>query len=56
MKIVIQFRFQRSTKNTHVFEEIAPEGQSPVVGSLYVQQFAMKEPKKALTVTIEDAE
>jgi hypothetical protein len=49
---VLHFAHEKSTKNTERFAEQLEEGQPPVIGSLYVQKFAVGN-AKSLTVTIE---
>jgi hypothetical protein len=36
----IHFSFEKSTKNTHKFEEVEQPGQAKIIGSLYVQKHA----------------
>lgn len=36
----ILFQREKETKNTVKFEEVPPEGQPKIIGSLYVQKFA----------------
>ena len=49
------FVTERETKNTVRFQEEA-EGKPPVIGTLYVQRWALGEPlPQRLTVTIEAA-
>lgn len=48
----ISFEFERSTKNTHRFAEVAEEGEA-VIGTLYIQKSAIgEEPPESITVTI----
>ena len=50
------FVTERETKNTVRFQEEATSGKPPVVGTLYVQRWALGEPlPQRLTVTIEAA-
>ena len=53
-KIVITFKYNRSTKNTHRFHEDAPEG-AGLINVLYVQRSTFDGGKapEVLTVTIE---
>lgn len=48
------FKFKRSTKGTHVYEEVDAKGEPArnIVGSLYVQRAALVEPAKEIIVTI----
>ena len=49
------FATERETKNTVLFQEEA-NGKPPVIGTLYVQRWALGEPlPQRLTVTIEAA-
>lgn len=53
-KLTITFTLERETKKTIRYEEAAPTGTAPVVGTLYVQKWALgEEPPKSVTVTIE---
>jgi hypothetical protein len=49
---VLQFEFEKATKNTNKYNEIPEAGQPPVVGTLYVQKWAARDAKR-LTVKIE---
>jgi hypothetical protein len=43
MAIEVEFRRERETKNTIRFEEVESEsGDPPVIGSLYLQKWAVK--------------
>jgi hypothetical protein len=53
-KRTLTFERDKTTPNTVRFKEVPPSGQPPVVGSLYVQQWAAGDAQR-LTVTI-DAE
>ncbi|MGA2620282.1 MAG: hypothetical protein ABSF26_21905 [Thermoguttaceae bacterium] len=46
------FEIEKETKNTLRYSEVA-EGQPPIVGTLYVQKWAVKGAPKRLKVTIE---
>jgi hypothetical protein len=35
--VVVEFAFERDTKNTRRFQEVVADGASPVVGTLYVK-------------------
>ena len=53
-KLTITFTLERATKKTIRYEEQAPTGTAPAVGTLYVQKWALgEEPPKSVTVTIE---
>jgi len=53
LKHVIKFEYERSTKNTHRYQEIPENEQPPKVKTLYVQKWAFPEQPRTLTVTIE---
>ena len=53
-KLTITFTLERETKNTIRYEEQAPSGKPNMVGTLYLQKWALgEEPPKSVTVTIE---
>ena len=52
MKIERVFEFEKETKNTIRFTEVA-EGEPPIMGTIYVQKWAMKEVPKKLKVTLQ---
>lgn len=47
----IEFRREKETKNTVRFQEVEQVGKPPVVGTLYVQKWAVG-PQETLTVEI----
>ena len=49
---IIQFEKEKETKNSVRYKEAPPEGEAPVVGSLYVQKWFAGS-SKTLRVTIE---
>jgi hypothetical protein len=49
---VIQFEFEKETKNSVRYKEVPSEGQPPIVGSLYVQKWFAGS-TKSVEVTIE---
>ena len=49
------FQMEKETKNTIRYAEVA-EGQPPVIGTLYVQKWAVKGTPQKLMVTIDIAE
>lgn len=51
-KEMIQFEFEKETKNSVRFKEVPEEGKPPIVGSLYVQKWFIGD-AKALQVSIE---
>jgi hypothetical protein len=55
MKLERTFEVEKETKNTIRYTEIA-EGQPPVIGTIYVQKWALKETPKKLKVTLESEE
>jgi hypothetical protein len=52
MKIERVFELEKETKNTIRYAEVA-EGQPPVIGTIYVQQWALKGKPKKIKVTLE---
>lgn len=48
----INFKKEKETKNTVKFEEVPGTGKPPVVGTLYVQKWAVGDAEE-LTVTME---
>ena len=51
---VLSFAFERETKNTVRYAE-QTEGKPPIVGTLYLQKWALGEPPpESITVTIEE--
>ncbi len=52
-KFTVEFKYEKSTKNTHRFQEI--EGDMPArIGTIYVQKWAIgKNPPEKIVVTIE---
>ncbi|MBI2845796.1 MAG: hypothetical protein HYX86_04545 [Chloroflexi bacterium] len=53
-KSVVEFTFERATKNTFRYQEVVESGQPPKVGTIYIQKWVTgtKTPAK-ITVTIE---
>ena len=51
-KTVVNFEFEKETKNSVRFKEVPGEGKPPIVGSLYVQKWFVGAAKE-LSVTIE---
>lgn len=50
-----KFNFKRSTKGTHVFEEVDAKGEpiKEAIGSLYIQRSKLAgEPPASITVTV----
>ncbi len=52
MMKVLEFKFEKTTKNTARFTENPREGEPPVIGTLYVQKWFAGDAKN-LRVTIE---
>ena len=52
MKVERVFEIEKETKNTVRYAEVA-EGQPPVIGTIYVQKWAMKGIPKRVKVTLE---
>ena len=55
MKIERVFEVEKETKNTIRYAEKA-EGQPPVIGTIYVQKWALKGTPKEMKVTLEAEE
>jgi hypothetical protein len=55
MTIECEFEMEKETKNTVRYAEVAA-GKPPVIGTLYIQKWALKGSPKKLKVTIEFAE
>lgn len=53
--IVLHFVKEKDTKNTVRFTEVPEEGKPPVVGTVYLQKWAVTT-AQALTITIERKE
>ena len=52
MKLERVFELEKETKNTIRYAEVA-EGQPPVIGTIYVQKWALKGIPKKVKVTLE---
>lgn len=52
MKLERVFELEKETKNTIRYAEVA-EGQPPVIGTIYVQKWALKGTPKKIKVTLE---
>lgn len=50
--LVVDFTREKETKNTVRFQEDAVGGRSPIIGSLYVQKWAVGD-ARSLRVTLE---
>lgn len=53
MKLERPFELEKETKNTIRYQEQAPEGQPAVIGTIYVQKWALKGIPKKVKVTLE---
>lgn len=51
-KMIVSFEFEKETKNSVRYKEIAEDGRAPIVGSLYVQKWFAGS-SKTLEVTID---
>lgn len=52
MDVIIIFEMEKETKNTVRFQEVS-EGKPPVIGTLYVQKWALPKPvPQKITVTL----
>ena len=51
-KQTIQFEIEKETKNSVRYKEVPPEGQAPIIGTLYVQKW-FAGTSRSLEVTIE---
>jgi hypothetical protein len=55
MKIERTFEVEKETKNTIRYTEVA-QGQPPVIGTIYVQKWALKETPQKIKLTLESEE
>lgn len=47
------FEYEKATKNTFRFQETPPEGEAPIIGSLYIQKwFFNGDPPDGVEVTV----
>ena len=58
MTIEVTMKFKKSTKGTHVFEEVAPKPEGKVtyfssIPTLYIRKAALAEPAQKIKVTVE---
>lgn len=49
---IVNFEFEKETKNSVRYKEVPMDGQAPIVGSLYVQKW-YAESTKNLSITID---
>ncbi len=51
---IVTFKFERETKNTVRFEEVAVPGTPPIMGTVYVQKWVLDQPlPQTIKVTLE---
>ena len=53
MKLEKTFEMEKETKNTIRYAEVAEEGKPPVIGTIYVQKWALKGIPEKVKVTLE---
>ena len=53
MEVIVKFAFERETKNTRRYQEVAADGEA-VIGTLYIQKSAFTKPVDNLTVIIKE--
>jgi len=53
MKLERVFGMEKETKNTVRYQEEQAEGQPPVIGTIYVQKWALKSIPSKVKVTLE---
>ncbi len=49
---MINFKYDKSTKTTHRFAEVVPEGGQELIGSLYVKKSAFSSQPASLVITL----
>lgn len=53
--VTVQFEFEKETKNSVRYKEVAEEGKAPIVGTLYVQKwFAGSSKSVSISITKND--
>jgi len=52
-RVAVEFEHERDTKRTYRFREVVENNDTPVIGTLYVQQSMFDEQPNRLMVTIE---
>lgn len=50
--IVLEFVYERSTKNTHRFQEVAKPGKQTAVGTLYITKAVLPEANNKTTIKV----
>lgn len=53
MNIEITMKYKKSTKGTHVFEEVVDTDVPWSIPTLYIRKTALKEPAQEIKVTVE---
>jgi hypothetical protein len=54
-KVIINFEYEKETKNSVRYQEVPEEGKAPIVGTLYVQKwFAGSTKNIAVTIDKQD--
>ena len=54
-KKVVEFEFEKETKNSVRYKEVPNEGEAPIIGSLYVQKWFVGN-TKSISITIDKKE
>ncbi len=50
--VIVNFEFEKETKNSIRYKEVPEEGKAPIVGSIYVQKWFAGE-SKLIAISIE---
>jgi|TARA_B110000902_G_C14282521_1_gene577514 hypothetical protein len=54
-KVIVNFEYEKETKNSVRYQEVPEEGKAPIVGTLYVQKwFAGSTKNIAVTIDKQD--
>ena len=54
-KVIVNFEYEKETKNSVRYQEVPEEGKAPIVGTLYVQKwFAGSTKNIAITIDKQD--
>ncbi|MFQ3323772.1 MAG: hypothetical protein ACI90U_001595 [Pseudomonadales bacterium] len=54
-KVIVNFEYEKETKNSARYQEVPEEGKAPIVGTLYVQKwFAGSTKNIAVTIDKQD--
>ena len=51
-KVIVNFEYEKETKNSVRYQEVPEEGKAPIVGTLYVQKWFAGS-SKSLEITID---